>query len=380
MNRARPAAPFGVIGMIRFTLKMYGRILASCVAVRGARKALWIWLFLVPVYACFTRLTLLMDRLVFPAYRRVEVTSPIFILGHPRSGTTFLQRLLTQTRDFAAFEAWEMLFPALTARRLIAPLVQRLAKGGKGVVVEAEVGHQVRLTEIDEDEALFIHLLDTEMITAISPIGFVDRELERLLFHDQQPHEERAVRFFKDLWKRQLLHTGRPRMISKITPALRTKTLLKVFPGARIIYLTRSPLDVIPSFLSLFRNGIERALGLDRLSEAHKRFFFERKYRVSVRYYTYMHQLIERHEIPDEQLLEITYDEQIRDLRGTIRKIVAFTGIEPSRELQERIDAACAAPPGHERAHMNYSLEEFYLTEERIRSDLKPIFDRYGFR
>ena len=242
------------------------------------------------------------------------------------------------------------------------------------------MGNEVWLREIEEDEALFIHLLDTEMITAISPIGFVDREVEGLLFHDEQPHEERAVRFFKDLWKRQLLHTGRPRMISKITPALRTKTLLKGFPDARIIYLVRSPLDVIPSFLSLFRNGIERVLGLDRLSEAHKRFFFERKYRVSVRYYTYMHQLIERHAIPDEQLLEITYDEQIRDLRSTIRKIVDFTGIDISPKLRAKIDAMCAAPPRYQREHTNYSLEEFYLTEERIRSDLKPIFDRYGFR
>src|SRR5262252_2565127 len=99
--------------MFRFTLKMYGRILASCLAVRGARKGFWVWVFLVPVYACFTRLTLLMDRFLFSAYRRVEVKAPIFILGHPRSGTTFLQRLLTQTRDFAAFEAWEMAFPAL---------------------------------------------------------------------------------------------------------------------------------------------------------------------------------------------------------------------------------------------------------------------------
>lgn len=366
--------------MNHFTLKMYGRILASCLAVRGARKALWIWLFLLPVYACFTRLTLLMDRLFFPAYRRVQVKSPIFILGHPRSGTTFLQRLLTHTRDFAAFEAWEMMFPSLTVRTLIAPLVHRLAKRGRGVVIEAEVGHQVQLTQVDEDEALFLHLLDTEMITAISPIGFVDRELERLLFHDQQPHEERAVRFFKDLWKRQLFYTGRARLISKITPALRTKTLIKVFPDARIIYLARSPLDVIPSFLSLYRNGIDRALGLDRLLEAHKRFFFERKYRVSVRYYTYMHQLIERHEIPDDQLLEITYDEQIRDLRGTIQKIVDFTRIEMSPALQARIDEMCTESPRHQREHTNYALEEFYLTEERIRSDLKPIFDRYGFR
>jgi omega-hydroxy-beta-dihydromenaquinone-9 sulfotransferase len=381
MNVALARAPFGVIGMIGFTLTMYARILASCLAVRGTRKALWIWLFLVPAYVCFTRLTLLMDRLVFPAYRRVEVRAPIFILGHPRSGTTFLQRLLTQTRDFAAFEAWEMAFPALMVRGLIAPLVRRLARRGKGVVVEAEIGHQVRVTEIDEDEALFYHLLDTEMITTISPIGFVDTELDRLLFHDRQPHEESAVRFFKDLWKRQLFHTGRSRLISKLPPsALRTKTLLKVFPDARIIYLARSPLDVIPSFLSLHRNAIQRVWGLDRLSEAHKRFFFERKYRVSVRWYRYFQELIERHEIPEDQLLEITYDEQIRDLRGTIGKIVAFTGIELSRDLQARIDEICTAPSSYQREHTNYSLEEFYLSEERIRADLKPIFDRYGFR
>jgi hypothetical protein len=366
--------------MLRFTLGMYRRILASFLAVPGSRKVLWVWLLLIPVYAGFTRLTLWLDRLVFPGYRRVDVKAPIFILGHPRSGTTFLQRLLTQTRDFAAFETWEMAFPALTVRGLIGPLVRRLARRSRGVVVEAEIGHQVRLTEIDEDEAVFFHLLDTEMITTISPIGFVDQDLDRLLFHDRQPHARQSVRFFKDVWRRQLFRTGRSRMISKLPPsALRTKTLLAEFPDARVIYLARSPLEVIPSFLSLHRNGIERLWGLARLSEAHKRFFFERKYRVSVRWYLYMQDLIERGEIPGDQLLEITYDEQIKDLRGTLAKIVSFAGIEIGRELQARIDAACAAPPVYRREHTNFALEEFYLTEERIRTDLKRIFDRYGF-
>ena len=61
-----------------------------------------------------------LDRILFPAYRKQPIDRPVFIVGNPRSGTTFLHRLLLGSGDdLAAFELWEMLFPAITARKLL---------------------------------------------------------------------------------------------------------------------------------------------------------------------------------------------------------------------------------------------------------------------
>ena len=59
---------------------------------------------------------------LLPGYRKTPVDRPVFIVGNPRSGTTFLHRLLLGSGDdLAAFELWEMLFPAITARKVLGP-------------------------------------------------------------------------------------------------------------------------------------------------------------------------------------------------------------------------------------------------------------------
>ncbi|MBM4373231.1 MAG: sulfotransferase, partial [Deltaproteobacteria bacterium] len=60
-----------------------------------------------------------LDHLLYPGFRKVPIDRPVFILGNPRSGTTFLHRFLLNSGDLAAFELWEMLFPAVSARKLL---------------------------------------------------------------------------------------------------------------------------------------------------------------------------------------------------------------------------------------------------------------------
>ncbi|MBV8862130.1 MAG: sulfotransferase, partial [Mycobacterium sp.] len=70
--------------------------------------------------------TLGLDHLFYPSHRKQPIDRPIFIIGNPRSGTTFLHRLLVGAGGMAAFELWEMLFPAITARKLLGRVVPRL--------------------------------------------------------------------------------------------------------------------------------------------------------------------------------------------------------------------------------------------------------------
>jgi hypothetical protein len=57
-------------------------------------------------------LFLCLDEMLFPAYRRVTIGRPILIVGNPRSGTTFLHRVLSldEERSFD-FRMWEIIFP-----------------------------------------------------------------------------------------------------------------------------------------------------------------------------------------------------------------------------------------------------------------------------
>jgi hypothetical protein len=77
------------------------------------------------VRQAISAITLGLDRIFFSNYRKQPIDRPIFIIGNPRSGTTFLHRLLLGAGGMAAFELWEMLFPAITARKLLGGIVPR---------------------------------------------------------------------------------------------------------------------------------------------------------------------------------------------------------------------------------------------------------------
>ncbi|HVH06268.1 MAG TPA: sulfotransferase, partial [Myxococcota bacterium] len=61
---------------------------------RRRRKLLVRLLVTVPAVASFHALCFLLDGLLFPGLHRVRVTTPVFVLGHARSGTTLVHRLM----------------------------------------------------------------------------------------------------------------------------------------------------------------------------------------------------------------------------------------------------------------------------------------------
>src|SRR5438093_6669121 len=111
----------------------------------GLDRHLLIYALRRPLFMGLMRLTLALDHVCFPAFRRVEVRTPVFIIGHPRSGTTFLQLLLTQTGEFCTFSAWEIFLPSLVIRRLLRRAIERRIARGAGTLFPQEAGHEVTL-------------------------------------------------------------------------------------------------------------------------------------------------------------------------------------------------------------------------------------------
>src|SRR6201995_1629446 len=60
-------------------------------------------------------ITLGLDYVFYPSHRKQQIDRPIFIIGNPRSGTTFLHRLLLGAGDMAAFGVLGVLFSPVTA-------------------------------------------------------------------------------------------------------------------------------------------------------------------------------------------------------------------------------------------------------------------------
>ena len=115
------------------SLRLYGRWWLEAFGREGRRAAplgtrrLVVLLIGFPAFMFLQMLhwlAFLLDEVLFPSYRRVEVKAPLFITGVPRSGTTFVHRALARDESqFTTFRTWEALFaPAIVERRAIAAL------------------------------------------------------------------------------------------------------------------------------------------------------------------------------------------------------------------------------------------------------------------
>jgi len=365
-----------------FRLKLDFRTAVAAWQTFGLSREAFVYTIRRPLFTAAMRLLLALDNVCFPRLRRVEVRNPLFIIGHPRSGTTFLHRVLTQTREFCAFEGWEILVPSLLARRLLKRLIERLIRQNRKTALPAQAGHEIRLDEIEEEEMLFLFNGNTQFASCVSPLGFSDEDFTELVYAEAQPEAIRheTMAFLRGCFQRQIYWTGRAQVVAKMNySGMRIRSLLDAFPDAKIVYVVRSPLEAIPSHLSLDRNVFDHMWGLKRIPRARLERYYARRYRHNVAFYRHLEDLIANGDLLAGRFLVLQYEEMRENLASAIERIVDFAGLRLSDELKQEIATHSRKQPTYQRQHKNLHLEEFGLTEERIREDLAFMFDKYGF-
>lgn len=331
------------------------------------------------------RLAAPLDHLFYPGHRAVRVERPLFILGHPRSGTTFLHRLLTQTGDHPAFQTWELLTPSLTQRALVRPWIETLTRWmGRGFhasdAVFKDGAHEVRIDTIEEEELLFLFNLDSQFLTLFTPVGFHEDDPCDLAFADHQPPARRraSVEWLRGCLQRQIHATGRSQVVAKLPySTLRVRALLEAFPDARFVYLVRSPLETVPSHLSLHLNFFEQRYGVDNIPPALLARYWRRRYRYNVALYRSFHALTQDGVLGPEQLMVVPYPELRRDLGGVFERLVDFAGLSPTAALRTAVEDQAARQGSYSRRHRNRTVADFGLTEEEVLADLGWVFDAY---
>ncbi|MBU4119873.1 MAG: sulfotransferase [Proteobacteria bacterium] len=363
-----------------FMLITYLRILRVTWRVYGFGPVFLTWLLVEPTMKILTALTLALDHLFFPGFRKVKVENPIFIIGHPRSGTTFLHHLLTRHEEAAPFHTWHLFFPALTARVLFRPLVKMLIKKGKDEVMPAWTGHRMALDKTEEEEMLFLHNYDTNFIT-IGMLSFDERTYPELQYHDRQPREARlrSMRFLDGCFRRHLYYTGKSQIIAQTHfSTFRLKTMLEFYPDARFIFIMRSPHHVVPSFLSLLHNSIEFRWGIKQVDPELLQRYNEQRLQGMVDLYRYFYEMDIHGELPPDRVLILPYDQLRNDLNSTFERITEFTGLAVSEELRQAIRKRAEKQGTYQRKHKVKELAEFGLSRERISKEFAFVFERYG--
>lgn len=351
---------------------------------RPSAKRLLIMAGLIPVFALVQAIHwigFLLDELLFPAYRRVEVREPLFVLGVPRSGTTHLHRVLAEDEQFTTFSTWECFFAlSVSARRfwmgigwldarlgrVLARLLGLLERHAFSALDDI---HSMRLSDPEEDYfaftpalACFILMLPFPHSERIWRMGTFDR--------DCSPGErERLMRYYyRCLQKHLYVHGPERRLLSKNAAFAPLATSLREsFPDARFILCLRPPSETIPSQLSSIEGGIT-LFESDRIMPDLR----ERLRDQLAFYYRNLYQSFVHH--PGARCVWVTMNDLKQDLGSSIERAYQHLGFSMSTTYQHRLHARQRHSRTYRSAH-HYSLEQYALSSESIEQQLGALYD-----
>jgi len=351
-------------------------------------KRLGLLLFLIPVFLLLQGVHwvgFLLDDLFFRGYRRVEIREPLFIVGLPRSGTSFLQRVFARDEErFTTLRLWELLLaPSVTERKLWLgmgaldrafgrPFARLAGWSEKRGFRWLEVIHEVSLNDPEEDYFLLLPIFACFLLVVPFPYH---EAVWRLARFDELPATERepVMDFYKAAIRRHLFVAGPGKQLLSKNPSFTPfiRSLREAFPDGRILCCVRDPLEVVPSLLSSIRTGAE-LFGYD-VAEPRIRDRF-----VGMLEFFARHSLSALEEAPKDQHTFVPLKEMRRDVKGFVLEVYRRFNWEASPAFQEQLTDDALRGKQYKSRHF-YSLEEFGLAKEEIRSRFPELNARFGF-
>lgn len=371
---------------VPFDWTTYRRLLARSFADRpGAGRAalLVVAAVLFPLWSAVNQLFLVLDEVLFPAWRRTPLRAPLFVVGHARSGTTLMHTLLSRDPQWSFFRTWEMFLPSITQKKMVdglvaldrklgRPLARRLQAFEDRAFAKGRQMHPMGLANPEEDEFLLLLAFATPVLAMLFPY---QSELNRLFFFDRLPARQRrrVLDFYEDVVRRQLWLRGGTHHLSK-NPVFVGKlaSLVERFPDARFLVMERHPYETIPSILKMMERNW-KAVGCDRET-------IRRELRVlgelSFDYYTRALEVLDP--LPPERRAVVMYPDLVAQPAKTLEQVYAQLGLRLSPAFARSLEAEERRSREHRSEHV-YSLEEYGIPRAEIRARLAPLFDRFGW-
>jgi hypothetical protein len=327
----------------------------------------------------------ILDHILYPGFRRQKIHKPVFIIAPPRSGTTFLQKLLAKNRStFAPVLMYQTIFPSITIQKFIHSVAAASRqKGGLLFDISSWIErhcfggwdgmHKMRFAEPEEDDGFFVYTFVTEAIYLLFPYV---RALWGAGFADDLPPRQRRrlMRYYRSCLQRHLYLNGPDKiLLSKATQLSGSiESIRAEFPDARIINILRNPVESIPSHISVFYtvwNWVDPTIkktGRESLEYAE----------LAAAWFLHL----EKNDITarSESYLRIFYTDLVRRPETVCRSIYCHFDIPLTPRTERQIQVEARRALDYKSSH-RYTLKEYGLTKTWVMKELGGIMKRYQF-
>ncbi len=281
----------------------------------------------------------------------------LIVVGLPRSGTTYLHRILAHAPGTRALKLWEVQNPIAPSRgtdrrrahaKRQLDLLHRMAP---------ELGHK-HTTGVDAPEECFF-LLDDSLVSPAFPLLY---PLEPYRRWRHEASVEAAYHAYRAHLVRFQAATPGVRLVLKAPGhAEHLATLARVVPEAKFVHTHRSPVATVASRASLlaslhgrFTDSLDLpAIGRASLDDA---------------VCLLKGSAAARATIPADRLFDVQYDDLLADPIGTAAAVHAWAGLPPDPKIHAAVTREQREGPAH-----RYRPEDFGLTAASIEAACEAV-------
>ncbi|MFO8234064.1 MAG: sulfotransferase [Bacteroidales bacterium] len=302
--------------------------------------------------------------------------SPVFIIGHWRSGTTYTHLLLSQDPNFFFQSKYQNFFSDnfLTTEQFFKPVLSKFINMFQPIKHwKSSISKTMDLdTPSESDTALIAEISEfTYHWAHLFPKAY-EEYFNKFLFLEDISEQELSdwKNTMQTLLNKVYLKNNNGRLLIKNPgDTARIKHLLDIYPGAKFIFLHRDPYEVFYSNLKLW-SQVQKTVSLQSISEKEKK-------DIVLNVYRKLHQKYfeEKKLLNSNQLIEISHKELVEYPVQTLQDIykkLELPGFDKARPLFKE----------YLENHSTWRKSEYNFNREDIRDINRhwdDAFDIWGY-
>lgn len=290
---------------------------------------------------------------------------PLFIIGHWRTGSTYLHQLLNLDLQFTSLNLVQTVIPdhLLFSSKYYGPIMSRMTPDTRPM-------DNVKLSPFEPQEDEFA-LLRMGSASPLEKFFFPVKDRYFLDGYEEYIPEGRRL----EVWKRNLLTlykkitflTGKQIVSKNPSHTMRMSLLTEMFPGARFIHIYRHPYSVVPSTIHMWnvvseQNKLRRSWKNPEPGEV-----------ASVMYEYLRHVSRESKKLGKHQFTEVLFPNLEQNPLAELKRIYAALNLEFKDEFEQEVVRFIESNKDFKKN--TYSLTE--KDKEIIRKD--PAFSQFRF-
>ena len=316
-------------------------------------------------------LQLLQNNLFRGRLKRInfEDNPPLFVIGHWRTGTTFMHNLLHLDKRFGYLSNYQAFIFTVA---LLSPKLMRILSKPLFPDERSQDNIKVGPTYPAEEEQPF------SMISTRTGLQTFFFPRNRMYFDKYNVFKGISIRE-KRLWRRDFIYllrniavynNNKPLLLKNPHNTGRVKELLELFPHAKFIFLHRDPYTVFLSTLHMYDKVVRTHFfhdGTDKEIEDLVMYISRE---------TLQKYLDDRHLIPEGNLIEISYKDLSEKPYDTVKMIYEKLSLPEFNEVEPAIKKHLEEVKGYKK---NVFKELSPQQKARVRKELDFYFKEFGY-